>query len=208
VSADEPTTALPRLTAKGHAARERIVRAAATLMFERGVAGTTIDDVKAASGVSSSQLYHYFIDKQALVRAVVEYQTDAVLDAQQPLLSRLDSMDALRAWRDLAVEFQRQRHCQGGCPIGSFVSELAETDSVARAALATGFGRWESPIREGLHAMCDRGDLRHDADPDRLALAILAALQGGLLLTQVRRETSPLEAALDTILEHIASLAP
>jgi AcrR family transcriptional regulator len=172
------------------------------------VAGTTIDDVKAASGVSSSQLYHYFIDKQALVRAVIEYQTDAVLDAQQPLLSRLDSMDALRAWRDLSVDLQRQRHCQGGCPIGSFVGELAETDSVARAALATGFGRWESPIREGLHAMCDRGDLRHDADPDRLALAILAALQGGLLLTQVRRETSPLEAALDTILEHIASLAP
>ena len=54
--------------------------------------------------------------------------------------------------------------------------------------------------------MRDRGELRRDADPDGLALAMLAALQGGLLLTQIRRETTPLEVALDTMLDHIASL--
>ena len=53
--------------------------------------------------------------------------------------------------------------------------------------------------------MHERGELKADADPDRLALATLAAVQGGLLLTQVRRETAPLEAALDTVLAHIES---
>jgi len=46
-----------------------------------------------------------------------------------------------------------------------------------------------------------RGEL--DADPDQLALALLAALQGGLLLTQIQRNTKPLKAALDTMLTHI-----
>lgn len=196
----------PRLTAKGRATRSRIVSAAAAEMFTRGVARTSLDDVKAAAGVSSSQLYHYFADKHALVLAVIEHQTDAVLDAQQPLLAQLDSLEALRAWRDLLVALQRRLQCQGGCPIGTLGSELAETDPDARAEVLSGFQRWESGIREGLHAMRDRGELRPDADADGLALAMLAALQGGLLLTQIRRETTPLEVALDTMLDHIASL--
>jgi hypothetical protein len=121
------------------------------------------------------------------------------------LLSRLDSLEALRAWRDLAVELQRQRHCEGGCPIGSLASELVDGWPEARADLAVGFARWEAEIRNGLRAMHDRGELRPEIDPDRLALAVLAALQGGLLLTQIRRETAPLEAGLDAVLDHIES---
>jgi TetR/AcrR family transcriptional regulator, transcriptional repressor for nem operon len=204
MSAEELTA--PRLTRKGRATRDRIVAAASELMFLRGVAGTSTDDVQRAAGVSTSQIYHYFKDKTALVRAVIAHQTQEVLDAQRPLLGRLDTLEALRAWRDLLVDLQRQRQCEGGCPIGSMASELAETCPETRPDLAEGFGRWEAGIRDGLRAMHDRGDLRPDADPDRLALATLAALQGGLLLTQVRRDTTPLEAALDANLDHIASL--
>ena len=195
-----------RLTAKGQATRARIVSAAAAEMFARGVARTSLDDVKAAAGVSSSQLYHYFADKHALVLAVIEHQTDEVLAAQEPFLARLDSLDALRAWRDLLVDLQRRLQCRGGCPIGTLGSELAETDPDARARVGSGFARWEAGIRDGLRAMHARGELRADVDPDDLALATLAALQGGLVLTQIRRETTPLEVALDAMLAHIASL--
>src|SRR5579871_3044990 len=90
-------------TPKGVATRDRIIAAAAQLIHERGVAGTTTEDVRDAAEVSSSQLYHYFKDKMALVRAVIAYQTDAVIDAQSEYLGHLDSMRALRGWRDLLV---------------------------------------------------------------------------------------------------------
>jgi AcrR family transcriptional regulator len=203
----EPSTATARLTRKGAATRARIVAAASELMFERGVACTGIDDVKLAAGVSSSQLYHYFADKHALITAVVAHQTEEVLGAQEPLLSQLDTFESLRIWRDAIVDLQRQRECRGGCPIGSLASELSERDPENRHALATGFDRWEQGIRAGLERMRDRGELSADADPAALALATLAALQGGLLLAQVRRSTVPLAAALDEMLAHIASRA-
>jgi TetR/AcrR family transcriptional repressor of nem operon len=203
---DVVTTAAPRLTRKGQETRSRIAAAAAALIFEHGVAGTSIEDVQTAAGVSPSQVYHYFKDKKSLVRFVIAYQTNAVLDAQQPLLGRLDTMEALRAWRDAIVELQRRRDCQGGCPIGSLGSELAETDPEARQEVAAGFARWERAIRDGMRAMHDRRELRKDADPNQLGLAVLAALQGGLLLTQIRRDTRALEAALDTVLDHVESL--
>jgi TetR/AcrR family transcriptional regulator, transcriptional repressor for nem operon len=195
-----------KLTRKGAATRDRIITVAAELIAERGVAGTTTEEVRDAAEVSSSQLYHYFKDKMALVRAVIAYQTDAVLGAQDDFLEKPDSMQALRRWRDLLVRMQRGLRCTGGCPLGSLASEIAEIAPEFRLDLNRAFARWEDGIRSGLRAMHARGELRKDADPDRLATALLAAVQGGLLLTQIRRNTKPLEAAIDAMLDHVESL--
>ncbi len=191
-----------QLTRKGQETRQRIVDAAADLIFRQGVAQTTIEDVRVAADVSSSQLYHYFEDKTALVRAVVDHQADTMVGGQQTF--DFSTLDGLRAWRDFVITAQREHHCSGGCPIGSLGGQLAETDPDARAHVAEGFKRWEATIQSGLREMHARGALT--ADPDTLALALLAALQGGLLLTQIKRDTEPLEAALDAMLELIARL--
>ncbi|MFF3751480.1 TetR/AcrR family transcriptional regulator [Streptomyces sp. NPDC002018] len=200
----ESSAAPQRLTRKGQATRSRIVAAAAKLMFERGVAGTTTEDVVKAAGVTSpSQLYHYFGDKRSLVQAVITHQTAYVLDFQRPLLSRLDTFEALEAWRDAIIEVQRAGDCQGGCPIGSLSAELSDHDPQARAEIVAGYSQWEGAIRDGLVAMRGRGELREDADPDYLALALLTALQGGLLMTQARRDTVALEAVLNAMIDRI-----
>jgi TetR/AcrR family transcriptional regulator, transcriptional repressor for nem operon len=195
------------LTSKGRATRERIVAAAADLMFEQGVAGTSLQDVQQAARVSGSQLYHYFGDKASLVHAVIAWQGEAVLGRQQPWLNRLDSLQGIRAWRDYVVSTMRRRECRGGCHIGSLASELSDLDPAARSDLAVAFGRWISAIRDGLQAMQDRGELRGDADVPRLAFALMAAVEGGLLLAKTQRDVAPLEAALDTVISHIASQA-
>lgn len=199
--------ALPaqKLTRKGAATRDRIVATAAELIFKKGVAQTTTADVCDAAGVSFSQLYHYFKDKMALVRAVIALQSENVLGAQRPFLGQLDSIAALREWRDHLVAIQREMGCAGGCPLRALSSELSETSAHARADIASGFARWQEGIQSGLRAMHGRGELRDDADPERLALAMLSALQGGLVLTQARRETAPLEVALDAMIDHIES---
>ena len=195
-----------KFTAKGLATRARIIAAAAELVFAHGVARTSIEDVQQRAGVSASQMYHYFTDKDDLIRAVIAHQTDGILAAQRPVLDELDSFAALERWRDLLIDLQEKRHCVGGCPIGSIAAELADVDPRPHSS-RSGFERWEAPIRDGLARMRARGDLRPDTDTDTLALALLAALQGGLLLTQTRRNTASLRAGLDTVLGHIRTHA-
>jgi TetR/AcrR family transcriptional repressor of nem operon len=198
------TTSPP--TKKGRATRDRIVDAATTLVFERGVAGTALDDVRAAAKVSKSQLYHYFADKDDLVHAVIDRTVQGVLDAQ-PRLADLSSWAAIRAWFDDLVALQVERQAEGGCPIGGLAGQLAERDGIARAALVDGFDRWEAPLRRGLEAMTAAGKLRRSADPDRLATATLAAIQGGLVLTQTRRDPGQLRTALDAAYAYLRTFA-
>ena len=56
--------------------------------------------------------------------------------------------------------------------------------------------------------MRDRGELAVDADPESLALALLTAVQGGLLMTQVRHDTVALRTVLDAIIDRIRRHAP
>jgi len=184
-------------TAKGRETRARIIGAASQLIAEHGVAGTSLDDVRAAANVSKSQLYHYFSDRDDLMRAVARAVSDEVVGGQAELFEQLDTIAGLRSWSAALVAVQHARNAKGGCPIGSLVGQLAEQDEGARLELAEGIDRWEEAIRTGLDRMAARGELRPDVDPGALAQNTLVAVQGGLLLTQLRRDPHQLRAALD-----------
>jgi AcrR family transcriptional regulator len=196
------------LTAKGRATRARIIDAAARLMYEKGAANTSFEDVRKAAKASGSQMSHYFADKRSLIRAVIAHQADAVMaDHHDPAIGNLDSIAALRTWAQLIVEQQRAQNFEGGCRLGSLAAELVESDAELQADFAAGFERWEAFLRRGLRTMQQRGDLRPDADPDALAYSLLAAAQGGYLLTQAHRDARPLETALGAAIDHIELLA-
>jgi AcrR family transcriptional regulator len=191
------------LTARGAATRSRIVEAAADLIYAHGVERTSLDDVMAASGVSKSQLYHYFADKDALVLEVIARQTERVLDAQRPHLEALDSLPALKAWRGALVRLNKAAG-GGGCPLGSLASELANDSEPARKRLADSFSMWRDRIENGLAKMQERGELGASADPHDLALALLSAVEGGLLLAKTTHSSRPLEIAIDMAIDHVA----
>ena len=176
------------------------MQAATDLVAERGVAATSLDDVRERAHASKSQLYLYFSDRDDLMRAVSVQTCDAVMDVQSDVLAGFDSLQGIERYLDANVSLQQQRDAHGGCPIGSLVGQVAEHDEGARLALAAGFDRWEEGLRAGLEAMAERGELRADADPAALARQTLAALQGGLLLTQVRRDPEQLRVAADGVL--------
>jgi TetR/AcrR family transcriptional repressor of nem operon len=194
----DKTQRRPRLTPKGARTRARIVEAAARLIHEQGVAGTTLEDVRAAAEVSGSQLSHYFAGKDELVQAVIDHQADVIVGNQER--AALGTAEGVRAWRDMVIAAARSAGGKGGCPLGSLGGQLAETAPEARALIAAGFDRWSAAIGDGLRASQAAGRLPAGVTPDDLAVTLLAALQGGLLLAQVQRDTRPLETAVDTLL--------
>ena len=193
-----------RPTARGAATRARIVEAAADLVYRQGASGTSLEDIMAASATSKSQVYHYFADKDGLMRAVIELQTRRVTGDHAARLQAVDSLEGLRGWAASVIAMNKAAGAVGGCPLGSLASELADRSESAREMLALSFARWESHLASALRTMRDRGELKGEARPEDLATTMIAALEGGLLLAQTTRATRPLELALDMAIEHVA----
>jgi len=85
---------------------------------------------------------------------------------------------------------------------GASLLELADRSEPAREALAACFAEWEAYLVDGFTAMREDGLISREADPAELAVTVMTALQGGLLLAQTTREVRPLELALDMAIAH------
>src|SRR5689334_16317932 len=150
-------------------------------MYVKGVAATTLDDVRAGSGTSKSQLYNHFADKDALVRADAELRAPRVLAREEAQLARLNSFNGLVRWRNALVQRNAAQNGAYGCALGSMATEVSDHDEEARETLSVTFQRWQQLLADGLRRMQDVGKLRGDADADALATGLIAALQGGYL---------------------------
>jgi TetR/AcrR family transcriptional repressor of nem operon len=191
------------VTEQGRETRARIVAAAAVLIDERGVVGTSLDDIRAATRSSKSQLYHYFGDKQGLVRAVIDYQSALVLGAQVEALDAVRDWDGLERWAGGMVAMVEARGARGGCPIGTLAAALSDTDERFRLPLSEAFDRWRQAIAGALARLQEHRLLASDADLEALTTTTLAAIQGGLLLAKTSRDSTQLKAALDGAITHL-----
>jgi len=192
-------------TSRGQESRARILAAAAELIHRQGVHGTSVDQVLEASGAGKSQFYHYFEDKDDLVRAVLGYQVDRIFDRQAPYLAHLDSFAGITAWMEAEVASHEERRLVGGCPIGTLAAEMADWDRDLAAELEGVFRRWERALAEGLARMQERGELRRDADPETLAGFVVAVQQGAVLLARTGKDVEPLRTALEHALGYLRS---
>lgn len=192
-----------RLTPKGRAMRERIVAAAAELVFKSGARETSLDDVRQEVGASKSQLYHYFADKDELLQAVIEFQGSRVIAEQQPALAAVDSWESLLAWRRKLVQLADAYGQVGGCPMGSLANELAPYRQSHRMALTAGFQAWAGEIERALLALQACGALSAKFDPKSLSMLFLSTIQGGLLFAKLNGSAEALAKGLDQLISLI-----
>lgn len=136
----------------------------------------------------------------------VEARLGRLLAIQEPWLNNLHSVRDLVQWRDEVVRLEQRR--DGGIrPLGDLAELLSDGDEAGRSAVRAGFAAWESLLAGGITRARDSGELAADADPERLATGLMAALQGGLLLARTTRDVRRLEVALDIALGYVRAHA-
>lgn len=183
------------MTIKGAATRKRIVVAAALLIREKGVVEVTLDDVRAATSTSKSQLFHYFPDGRSdLLVAVAEHEAEQVLEVQQPSLGDLTTWESWQKWREVVINHYAELGQR--CPLGSLTSELGKSSPEARAVVSNLYEAWEAALLRGVEALVP-GD---GTSVDR-ARSILVAIQGGVVMLRATGRIDYLVAGLTGAIE-------
>src|SRR6266478_9698440 len=194
------------ITRRGRASRERIVERAAELFAERGIAATTVDEVLAAAGAGKGQFYHYFRGRDELAAAAVGFRCAQVLAGLTEALGGVSSLAGLeQALAGFVAGFEQMG--MPGCPIGTLATEVAGRNEEARLQAAAGFDAWERLLADALERMRQGGELRADAPPAVLATGLLASIEGGMVLSQARKDMTSLRVAVEAGLAHVRTFA-
>ncbi|GAA1551223.1 TetR/AcrR family transcriptional regulator [Kribbella sancticallisti] len=190
------------LTPKGAATRQRIVEGAAQLIRVRGVPNVGLDDIRAATSTSKSQLFHYFpAGKADLMLAVARHEAGQVLEDQMPMLGDLTSWRKWQAWRRRVIKIydgQRQR-----CPLSALTAQLGNADPATREIVTTLLDDWHGLLAAGVQALKDAGEVDASIDADKAATAVLTAVTGGAGMLQATDRISYLEVALSEAIDNL-----
>jgi TetR/AcrR family transcriptional repressor of lmrAB and yxaGH operons len=171
--------------------RAALLDSAALLFRRQGYAATGVNQILESAEVRAGSLYHHFPDgKQQLAAAVVNVVGG---DIERRLRGFLDSdlavADIVDAWIDLMSVGLSSDH-RDGCPIEPIATESVNASPQVRDASARAFGGWCLAVADRL-----RADGWPSTDADQTALAVIALLEGALILSRIAGDTAALDAA-------------
>jgi AcrR family transcriptional regulator len=174
-------------TGRGRASRERIVERAAELFAERGIAATSVDEVLAAAGAGKGQFYHYFRGRDELAAAVVGHRCAQVVAGLTEALGGVSSLAGLeQALAGFIAGFEQMG--LPGCPIGTLATEVMRPQRGCAASGRRRVDAWERLLADALERMRQREELRADAEARRAGHGLLASIEGGMVLSQTRKD--------------------
>lgn len=186
--------------------RNAILDLAARVINERGFAHTSVEDLIQATGLSGkSHFYHYFPSKEALGLAVLDRQFERFTERGLAILGEpmIEPLDRLTLFIDTLVALQREREPGYGSPFGNLAGEMADSHEEFRKRLDLVFAHWTRQLEALLREL--RGQLREGVDATRLARFIIAALEGGMLMTRVTRDVGVMEGIGEDLKRFIAT---
>jgi AcrR family transcriptional regulator len=104
----------------------------------------------------------------------------------------------------LLLAVARYRELGDQCPLSALITQLGRATPGAQAVVAELMGQWQAQIAAGIAAMQAAGEVSEDLDAPRTASAVLAGIQGGVIMMLSAGNL----AALDLALEHLRCASP
>jgi TetR/AcrR family transcriptional repressor of nem operon len=194
--------------ARGELTRKRIIGCAAELIYGKGYAKTTIDDVIKGAGVTKGSFYHHFSSKEELGCAVIESASSYTLKSlskplQDPSLSSFERTAIILRQIQALVE---AAGCSRGCILGNLALEMSHDHEDFRLRVAAAFASWSSLICGQLEDMKSQGLLPDDFDCPAFADFAVAAIEGGIMMSKVKQDPLPMRHSVEMVLESLEGM--
>lgn len=185
--------------------RERILRAAKELFLARGFAGTSVDEVCARAGVTKGSVYYFFKSKEGLGLAVLEWslQESSKILMEGAYTELSDPVERALGFVEHAEKNSGQIW-SGGCLLGSFAIELAETNDRVQEAVAQTFDAVTDTLETTFAPIAQAAPTAPGAR--QLAEEYLEVLEGAIILGKAYRDWTRIPRALKRFRRYLASL--
>jgi len=175
----------------GNAAKhkENLVRTAMRLFRRQGYASTGLQQIVAESGAPKGSLYHYFPGgKEALGEAAIVLAGGLIREMLAGLAARhRDPKAFLRAYCKVMAGWMQESGFRSGCPVATTLLETAPQSPTITAAGQRAIDDWIDVVA----GVLSKGETSPREARSRAQL-ILAAMEGALILSRIRRSARPI----------------
>lgn len=179
--------------------KERLLSEATQLIHEKGFGATSISDLLTAVGLKKGSLYFHFPSKRELGLSVLEHARAKFAEFRGAALSGDTPEDQLHHFFDAVLSANRENGFVGGCLWGNTALEMSDTDEGYAKFVSDVFDEWIAQIEAVILAGQAQGQFRADVPAHQLASHVVSAIEGGVMLSRLRKAEGPLSGVLGSL---------
>lgn len=184
----------------------RMIEAALDLFHLQGVNATSVDQILRRSNTGKGQFSHYFKNKDGLIRAAFHYLDQVIRSGQAASNYELETWEDFETWFQCYIDFQLSVGLKRSCPMGTIGSELSDEQELIRQDMKL-FIEWSRGKLARFFAKKQAAhELAPSANPDGLADLCLTVMQGGMLLTKIKRDIDIFKGASAQVIDYVKLL--
>lgn len=185
---------------KAERTRQFIIETTASIFNTKGYAGTSLNDLTDATGLTKGSIYGNFENKEEVALAAFDYNLSKVKGRIQQHLDQANTYSQkLLVYSDVYRTFFRIPFIQGGCPILNTAVEADDTNNLLKDRAAKALQQWKKGIIDLIKAGVASGEFKEDVEPERIALSMIALIEGGIMIAQATNMPTSLDKVLKTV---------
>jgi TetR/AcrR family transcriptional regulator, transcriptional repressor for nem operon len=192
---------------KAERTKQFIVEKTAHLFNTKGFAGTSLNDITEATGLTKGSVYGNFANKDEVALAVFDYNYSCVLNIiKKEMDTRNTAIEKLLVYIDVYDNFLQNPFPIGGCPILNTAVESDDTHPALKLKAAKAILDWKNNIERIIKQGKIDKELRQDVSAENVALTIIASIEGSIMLTKLTGKLNYRDAVLESVKKLILSL--
>jgi TetR/AcrR family transcriptional repressor of nem operon len=200
---------------KSEKTRRLIVEKSASLFNQKGFAGTSIQDIMEATGLTKGGIYGNFKKesgdkkgvKEEIALAAFQYAVKVVNDEVQKRTFVIEnSLDKLKA----VVYFYKERvmnpPVEGGCPILNTTIDADDTNPALQKRVVKSIEYWQQRIIKTVEKGKQEGEVKKEVNAEDFATLFIGTLEGGILMSRIFKDNHQFDIMADQLIKLIDEL--
>ena len=185
---------------KAERTRQFIVETTSGIFNKKGYAGTSLSDLTEATGLTKGSIYGNFKNKEEVAVAAFEYNSARVRKLIVGQIEKAPTYyEKLMVYAKVYHSFNSASFPDGGCPILNTAVDADDTNPLLKNKAAQVVLRWKKNIEELISAGVVAGEFKTGIDTEKIALSMIALIEGGIMIAKVTGKPVYLDEVLKTV---------
>lgn len=187
------------MASKGELTKERILTEATQLFHEKGLGATSVSDLLSATGVKKGSLYFHFSSKEDIVLAALERAKEGFSEIMDSNLAGTTPGERLTHYFESVYRSHERTKFQKGCLFGNTALEVSNNEESYSQIVESLFTKWIAKLEDVIAEAQEKGQVRDDLEANTLAQHVVATIEGGIMLSKLKKDGGPLSLCLGTL---------
>lgn len=192
---------------KAEKTRAYIIEKTALIFNTKGFAGTSLNDITEATGLTKGSVYGNFKNKDEVALAAFEHNLKMMQAKFALEISKKESYkEKLLVYPELYKDAFKRLFTNGGCPILNTAIEADDTHPELKEVANKAFLNWKDTITKIVEKGIQNKEFKPETNPEEAALAILAMIEGTVMITKLTGKPNYLKSLMQSLTTLINTL--